>query len=204
VKAPVPIRCMALVATGVALIQALGCASTGPYVWINELPDDPAALGDYVIAPGDTIAVHVFNQDNMSSRTRVRNDGKIAVQFLGDVDTRGKSPAVLAKELEGRFKEYVIAPKVTVTIEESPPTSISVVGEVAHAGVFTVDPTSSGGVLQALALAGGLTEYATRDSIYVLRRTPAQRIRFTYAALTRAEARAASFRLRAGDVVVVE
>jgi polysaccharide export outer membrane protein len=191
-------------ATGIALIQALGCASSGRYVWVNELPDDPANLGDYAISPGDTIAVHVFNQDNMSSRGRVRGDGKIAVQFLGDVDARGKSPGALSKELEGRFKDYVIAPKVTVTVEESQPTSVSVVGEVTHPGVFTVDPTSDGGVLQALALAGGLTEYASRDSIYVLRRAPSQRIRFTYAALTHAEAHAASFRLRTGDVVVAE
>jgi polysaccharide export outer membrane protein len=62
----------------------------------------------------------------------------------------------------------------------------------------------SAGVLQAIALAGGLTDYAKRDSIFVVRREPPQRIRFTFQGLTGGDVRATEFRLRAGDVVVVE
>jgi polysaccharide export outer membrane protein len=59
-------------------------------------------------------------------------------------------------------------------------------------------------VLQSLAAAGGFTEYADRDAIYVVRGAASPRIRFTFSALVRGEGRAAAFRLRAGDVVVVE
>ena len=89
-----------------------------------------------------------------------------------------------------------------MTVEESQPTSVSVLGEVAHPGIYTVDPAS--GVLQALAAAGGFTDFASRDSIYVVRRAPTQRIRFSYSMLLDGDKRAESFRLHKGDVVVVE
>jgi polysaccharide biosynthesis/export protein len=183
-----------------ALSLLSGCAGA-PYVWFQELPAQHA-VDDYVIAPGDLLSVRVFNQDNLSTRTRVRSDGKIAVPFLGDVEVRGKTPAVVSAELETSFKKYVVSAAVTITVEEPPSTSVSVLGEVSHPGNYTVDASS--GVLQALAAAGGLTDYASRSSIYVVRRSPAQRIRFTYASLTQAEGASSAFRLHAGDVVVVE
>lgn len=177
------------------------CASTSPYVWVSDLPQARVA-GDYVIATGDVLAIKVFNQENMSTRARVRSDGKIALPFLGDVAVRGKSPAAVSKELARRLAQYVISPGVTITVEETLPTSVSVLGEVTRPGLYTVE--ESAGVLQALAVAGGLTDYASHESIYVMRRTPAQRIRFTYASLTDSQSPAATFRLRAGDVLVVE
>lgn len=179
---------------------ATGCGGA-PYVWAHELPQPPAAEG-YVIAAGDVLSVRVFNQDNMSTRARVRSDGKIAVPFIGEVDVRGKAPAAVSADLEARFKHYVVSASVTITVEEIALSSVSVLGEVARPGVYAVD--GSAGVLQALAVAGGFTDFASRGSIYLVRRAPAQRIRFTFAALTQGDERAATFRLRAGDVVVVE
>ncbi len=58
---------------------------------------------------------------------------------------------------------------------------------------------------EVLAIGGGLTDYASRDSIYVVRQQPAPaRIRFTYLAVSRSEGAVGAFRLHAGDVVVVE
>jgi polysaccharide export outer membrane protein len=196
-------RCLPLVAGAALLLLLLaGCSSSAPYVWYSQLPAHDGA-DEYLISPGDMLGVRVFNQENMSTHARVRSDGRIAVPFLGDVEVRGKPPARVAKELEVRFKEYVVTPAVTITVEETVPTSVSVLGEVAKPGVYTID--SSSGVLQALAVAGGFTDYASRGSIYLVRHSPAQqRIRFTYAALVEGEGAAATFRLRAGDVLLVE
>ncbi len=184
-----------------ALVAApLGCASA-PYVSVNDLPED-AAGHEYLIATGDMLNVRVFNEENMSTRARVRNDGRIAVPLLGDVMVRNRTPSDVSKELNARFKAYVVSPVVTITVEETQPTSVSVLGEVTKPGIYTVDRSS--GVLQALAAAGGLTEYASNSGIYVVRRDPSARIRFSFAGLTDADSRAASFRLRTGDVVVVE
>lgn len=179
-----------------------GCASTGPYVWAQDLPPD-GAHDEYLIVAGDMLSVRVFNQDAMSTHARVRSDGKIAVPMLGDVAVRGTSPSAVSKDLETRLKEYIVSPRVTVTVEESQPTAVSVLGEVSRPGNYTVDTSS--GVLSALAAAGGFTSFASRDSIFVVRNTPRPvRIRFTFASLIQADSRAAAFHLRRGDVVVVE
>jgi polysaccharide export outer membrane protein len=187
----------------VALVSAamLGCSSGGPYVWVNQLPPDQTADG-YVIGAGDLLSVRVYNQENLSTHARVRSDGKIAMPLIGEVEVRGKAPAVVSKELEVKLKELMVSPTVTITVEETQPTSVTVLGQVVHPGIYTVDSTS--GVLQALAVAGGFNDYASRGSIYVMRRSPAQRVRFTFADLTYVEGPAATFRIRTGDVVVVE
>jgi polysaccharide export outer membrane protein len=129
----------------------------------------------------------------------------VSLPFLNDVEAAGKTPVQLAGELESGLKSVILNPKVTVAVEESkPPTlSISVLGEVARPGLESLEPGA--GVAQALAAAGGLTVFAHKDRIYVVRRgARPTRIHFTYAALTRSIGRAPSFRLRTGDVVVVE
>jgi polysaccharide biosynthesis/export protein len=183
-----------------AALSLAGCGGA-PYVWVDELTPPRAADG-YVIASGDLVSVRVFNQENLSVRARVRSDGKIAVPFLGDVEVSGKTPAAVSGELGVRFKEYVVSPAVTTTVEEPQATSVSVLGEVTHPGVYTLDATA--GVLQALAAAGGFTDYAGKDAIYVVRRASGPRVRFTFSSLVQGEGRAPAFRLRAGDVVVVE
>ncbi|MCK6591864.1 MAG: polysaccharide biosynthesis/export family protein [Polyangiaceae bacterium] len=184
------------------------CGPTGDYIWVDSLPSaqisgpDPA---DYVIVPGDLLNIRVYNQEAMSTRARVRPDGKIFIPLVGDVDVKGRRPAELAKELEARMKSYIVAPSVAVTAEEVQPVRVSVIGEVARPGALDVQPGTS--ILQALAMSGGLTEFADEDSIFVLRTAPKQalqRIRFDYDALTRGAGKGPAFALRPGDVVVVE
>ena len=188
-------------AAALAVLSLAGCAGA-PYVWIDNLAPARAAA-EYVIEPGDLVSVRVFGQDNMSVRARVRIDGKLAVPFLGDVEVAGKTPAAVSKDLAARFKEYVNSPNVTTTVEEQQATSVSVLGEVQKPGIYTLD-TSSVGVLSALAAAGGLTDYASKDSIYVVRRAAPSRVRFSFSSLGSGEGRAAAFRLHAGDIVIVE
>jgi polysaccharide biosynthesis/export protein len=189
------------VLVALALAATLGCSSGGPYVWVNQLPPDQTTDG-YVIGTGDLLNVRVYNQENLSTRARVRSDGRIAMPLIGEVDVRGKAPSVVSGEVQARLKEFMISPTITITVEETQPTSVTVLGQVVHPGIYTVDSTS--GVLQALAVAGGFNDYASHGSIYVMRRSPAQRVRFTFADLTHAEGPAAMFRIRTGDVVVVE
>jgi polysaccharide export outer membrane protein len=190
---------LALVAV---LVACVACGNLGPYVWASQLGPEEVGNTDYMIVTGDVLSVRVYGQEAMSTRAKVRSDGKISVPFLGDVTVLGKPPAVVAKEMEAGLKSFINSPNVTVTVEEFQPTNVSVIGEVAHPGMIAIDRSS--GVLQALATSGGLTENADRDAIFVLRERPVpRRIRFTYESLTHAPP-GAPFRLRPGDVVVVE
>ncbi len=191
----------ALAAALVALLG--GCKHTGAFTWVDEVPVEPVAA-EYQIVRGDTLSVRVWGQDGMSARTRVRDDGKISLPFLHDVEVAGYTPPVLAQQLQTRLKDFLANPVVTISLEEPRPFTVSVMGEVSRPGVVQLE-RSNPGVLPALASAGGLTPFADRDAIFVLRPgNPPQRIRFRDEALTTTEGRAATFRLQSGDVVVVE
>lgn len=164
----------------------------------------PAAV-EYVIAPGDTLQVRVFQQEAMSARVRVREDGMVSLPMVNDWPVAGKRPTEVAAALQVRLKDFINTPLVTVSLEETRPLSVSVLGEVTRPGVVTLEPGA--GVLHALAAAGGLTDFAHADGIFVLRRgadgRPA-RIRFRWQGLTGGEGPAASFLLQPQDVVVAE
>jgi polysaccharide export outer membrane protein len=191
-----------------AVLLLCSCTHVGRFVWIDSYvePARPTASG-YVIAPGDMIYVRVWNQENMSGRVKVRDDGRISLPFVRDVEAARIEPAALAVRLEAKLKSFVVSPQVTVSVEEQGGFEVPVIGEVAKPGLYLM--RSEAGVVRALAAAGGLSELAHRDRIFVLRYGDSQdgtplRIRFTWAALTKVEGRAALFRLRAGDHVVVE
>lgn len=188
-----------------AAMVLLGCYTPkGAFVTVDQV--GAAAPREYVIGVGDVISVRVFQHEDMSARVRVRADGYVALPLVNEVLASGKTPSALTAELTLRLKAFVNTPAVTIILEETRPLTVSVIGEVARAGVQTLEPGA--GVLQALAAAGGLNDFAHRDGIFVLRRVPQEnqpmRIRFTWRALVEGSGRAAGFLLQAGDVVVAE
>jgi polysaccharide biosynthesis/export protein len=184
-------------------VSVVSCGPTGSYVWVDDYRATPSEAPAYVIAVGDTISVRVFNEEQLSTRTKVRADGKVSLPLLSDVDAAGATPVAFARKLEERLKGFVKNPLVTVSLEETRPQVVYVAGEVPKPGAYPLD--ASPGVLQAIVNAGGLGPDASRDRIFVLRRDPqARRIRFTYRSLIQLAGAAPSFRLQPGDVVVVE
>jgi polysaccharide export outer membrane protein len=191
-----------------ALIFHAGCVSGAPYRWVDDLPDIGVPSTEYRIAPRDVIGVRVWNQEAMSlERARVRDDGRISLPFIKDVAVAGLTPNEAAEHLQRELQAVIVSPIVTVTLEEPALLNVSVLGEVANPGAYTVPQPA--GVLHALAAAGGLTAYAGLNDIFVLRRldraspTPT-RIRFRYRDLTSGDKVAAAFLLQSGDVVLVE
>ena len=165
-----------------------GCYTpSGAFIEVDNaiVPDS----SEFQISSGDVILVKVFQQDALSARVRVRVDGKVSLPLLNDVVAAGKSPSVLAAELQARLKEFINLPVVTVSLEETRALTVSVLGEVTRSGVVTLEQGS--GVLQAIAAAGGLTDFAHKEGLFVLRKAPGQpapkRIRFTWDALTRGD-----------------
>lgn len=190
------------------LLLLPACYKPGRFVWVDDYREPPTQQQDdsYLIRKGDILNVNVWNQRDISSRLRVRDDGRISLPLLNDVDAAGMTPGALARAMEQKLKDLVANPVVTVIVDEAQPIKIAVLGEVRNPGKKLLD--SGSGPLQALSEAGGFTDYARDDAIYVLRKEPGYatpvRIRFTYEALTRSEGSAPTFRLKTGDVMVVE
>jgi polysaccharide export outer membrane protein len=189
-------------------LSLTGCGGAAAYLWVDEVPlteiADPAPR-PYVIAAGDVLSIRVYNQDALSTRARVRPDGKIGVPLAGELDAAGRRPVDLAREVEAQLKPFVVAPAVVVSVEEVQPIQVAVLGEVTRPGVYALEPGA--GVLQAIATAGGASDFADRERIFLLRKRPAQaplRIRFTYAKLAGGEGRGAGLTLVAGDVLMLE
>jgi polysaccharide biosynthesis/export protein len=188
-----------------ACSSAPACASSGRYQWYTQVPKTEWGGNPqtYTIAPGDVLSFKVYEQDPLGGTAKVRNDGRLAVPLVGELVAAGKTPAAFAEELETRLKRFIVTPRVTVNVEQSQPITVSALGEVKTPGELALDPPPR--LLQALAKAGGMTEFADDTRIFVLRQYPTfRRIRFTYHALVNDEGGAANFVLRNGDVVVVE
>jgi polysaccharide biosynthesis/export protein len=188
----------------VALLVLAACATTGDYTWVNDYPEPPQVPDKgIVLVPGDVITIRVYGQPDMSTKTRVRNDGKVTLPFLNDVEAAGQTPVSLAASLQKRLKEYLSAPNVTVSLDEPRPNTIPVTGEVNKPGIIPLEPGA--GLLAAIAAAGGLSPFASTDRIFVIRQLPAPaRIRFSYKELQNGDRKSVSFQLRQGDAVVVE
>jgi polysaccharide export outer membrane protein len=192
-------------------VAASGCNRAGKFIWVDAVPRGLAAQEiASTIGAGDVISIRVWNQEaNSVDRVRVREDGRISMPFLNDVEVAGVEPQDLARRLEVKLKSFIVNPVVTVVINERRPTRVTVMGNVARPGIYELDPRS--GVLTALAAAGGPTAFAASDGIFVLRSgywadgdpSPG-RIRFRYDDLSHGKPAAANFQLRSGDAVIVE
>ncbi len=185
-----------------AVLALFACGGTGPYVWVDSLPGTATSSNDVIIQEGDVLNVRVFNQDPLSTKERVRSDGRISIPVIGEVTARGKRPAQLASEIQDRLKDIVKVPSVIVTLEQAEGMKVSVVGEVRNSGIFALEPGSN--VLHALAAAGGLNDYADSDKVFVVRKSLPQRVRFRYHDLRSADPKSVQFTLQPGDIVVVE
>src|SRR5258708_1615696 len=124
-----------------ALTTFAACSSAGQFVWYHEIPKAEwgAHGGEYVIGVGDTITIRVYDNEPLTTHGKIRSDGRLAIPFAGEMVIAGKHPSELARELEIRFKEFIVSPRVTVNVDESHPLVISVVGEVSHAGSLSID-----------------------------------------------------------------
>ena len=189
-----------------AAVLAPACVHTGNYVWVDQYRTAAPAASEYQIGPGDVLTVRVLGHDELSSRVRVRSDGRISLPMLKDFDVNGQTPDGVSEKLTAAWTDVVKNPVVTVTVDEARPLLVSITGEVTRPGVYPIE--SPAGVLQAIASAGGLSQFAHEDQIYVLRRIadsmPPVRIRFTYRALAHAEGQSGTFSLQRNDLVVVE
>lgn len=145
-------------------------AKPAPAAAIASAASNPAAgraSDSYVIGPSDVLTVTVWKQPTLSGNVLVRPDGMITVPLLGDVQASGMTPLHLADQISKKLQKYVQAPNVSVVVTEIHSKVIYLLGEVGKKG--PVEMTSGMTLLDAIASAGGLTDYANTKKIYILR-----------------------------------
>ena len=141
-------------------LLAGGCA--------HETTPPPAhPVADYRLGVDDVVDVAVWKDPALSATVPVRPDGKINLPMVGELDAVGHTPAEIQRVVQQRLAAYVAEPTVTVMVKEVHASRFYVVGEVQHPGAYPL--TGALSVIQALALAGGPTEFASRGRMVVIR-----------------------------------
>jgi polysaccharide export outer membrane protein len=163
--------------------------------------DAPVIPDEYRMSPGDKLRIEVYKDAQLSQSVQVRPDGRITLPLIGDVEAIGRTPIELRDTIGTALKEYITNPTITVIVVEATTATAYVMGEVNHPGAVSLQVPLT--VLQALALAGGLKDFADTKNIRILRKAPTglQMITFNYKDALKT-ARAPIY-LRPGDTVVV-
>ena len=159
-------------------------------------------VAEYRLVPGDKVRIEVYKDAQLSQSVQIRPDGKITLPLIGDVAAINQTPNELRQSITQSLKEYMTNPSVTVIVVETVVPTAFVMGEVRSPG--SVELRGEMTVLQALALTGGVTEFAKTGNIRVLRKssTGLETIPFRYKDAIRGDAKALVY-LRPGDTVVV-
>jgi polysaccharide export outer membrane protein len=167
----------------------------------TRAPRAGAVPADYRLVSGDKLRIEVYKDPQLSQQLQVRPDGKITLPLLGDIAAAGKTSLELRDAISTSLQEYIRNPVVTVIVVETVPQQIHVMGEVNAAGPQPL--TGPLNILQALAAAGGFTEWANKKDIRVLRKngTGTTTIRVNYNDAI--ESGSQPLVLQPGDVVIV-
>ena len=171
------------------------------------VPPGPPEEG-FVLGPEDVIEVVVWKNPDLSRQAVIRPDGKISLPLIGDVSASGLTADQLAKEIAERFKAYKENPSVSVNVNEVNSYYVFMVGEVNSPGKLQLKSYTT--VLQAISLAGGFTQFASRNDIRVVRNITSAdgkmkelRIPLRYDDLISEEGGVYNITLKSGDTVVI-
>jgi polysaccharide export outer membrane protein len=161
-----------------------------------------ASANTYLIGPSDILNVTVWKEPTLSGSILVRPDGMISLPLLGDVLASGLTPLQLADQVAAKLKKFVQDPNVSVVVSQIHSKVVYMLGEVAKKGPIDMTPDMT--LLQAIASAGGLSDYANTKKIYILRADSGnhQKIPVHYKQALKGD-RSLDLPLKSGDTIVV-
>lgn len=179
------------------LVPLWFACATAPKVE-DSLPLD----AEYVLGAEDVVEVSIFQSPELSRTLPVRPDGRISLPLVGEVMASGMTAKDLGAELQRRLGAYVQDPRVTVIVQEIHAPRVYVLGEVARPGAYPVRGRLD--VLQAIALAGGLGDFANKSRVLLIRKTEEGEVRhvLNYGRFLSSSSRAAPV-VRPGDTIYV-
>jgi len=161
------------------------------------------ATPDYVIGPDDVLNVVFWRDKDISAEVAVRPDGRISLPLLNDIQAGGLTPLELRARITEEAKRYVEDPNVTIVVRQINSRKVFVTGEVAKPGPYMLTgPTT---VLQMIATAGGLREYADAKNIVIMRVEAGRTVSygFNYNDVAKRKNLRQNIELKPGDTIIV-
>ena len=166
----------------------------------NKVPDKKS----YIIGCGDILEITTWKEADFTlAEAFVRIDGKITFPLLDDVQAAGRTPMELKNTIQTKLKDYVDNPVVTVNVTNPNSQRFYILGEIANTGEYPLIKQLT--VLQAFALAGGFTEWASKKEIILLRheRGKDKIYRINYKDITKGKDFSQNLKLQADDTIIV-
>jgi len=161
-------------------------------------------VSEYRIGAGDVLEISTWKEPELTRReVLVRVDGRMSFPLLGDIPAAGMTPVELTETIQKGLTNYVTAPVVTVTVTNPGSQRVYVLGEVVRTGEYPLQKNLT--VLQAFALAGGFTQWASKDEIILLRKDgPKEKIfKINYKDIVKGKDVENNLILQANDTIVV-
>lgn len=157
----------------------------------------------YILGPEDILEISVWKDESLTKQVIVRPDGKISFPLVGELQAAGRTVEDLRKEIVKKLSEYISDPVVTVMVIGINSYKIYVVGKVNRPGEYKLGRKIN--VMQALAIAGGVTPFADLNDIGILRQEGDKqiRIKFNYKEVVKGKHLEQNIFLKSGDVIVV-
>jgi polysaccharide export outer membrane protein len=160
---------------------------------------------EFLIGNEDLLAVNVWKEPEISRAIPVRTDGRISLPLVGELEAKGHTARQLQDEITKKLKAYLSNPEVTVIVQEIRSQRFNILGQVARPGSYPLSKPMT--VLDAIAVAGGVGEFAKLGGIYVLRRDldgiTSRRIPFNYKQVIKNKRLEQNVELEARDTIVV-
>jgi len=158
---------------------------------------------EYVIGPDDVLSIVFWREKDLSTEAVVRPDGNISVPLLNDVFAAGLTPDQLRVILTKAAERFVATPSVTVVVRTINSRKVFVTGNVIRPGAYPLSGPMD--VLQVIAIAGGLTEFADAKHITVMRSDNGrpQAHKFNYRDVAQGKNLSQNIAIKPGDTVVV-
>ncbi len=163
----------------------------------------PSVSPEYRVGESDTLQIGVWKSPELSKTVVVRPDGMIALPLIGDLKVIGMTAGDIQELVTSKLKDYVVSPRVLVEITEIRSRRVFITGEIVRPGLYPLGGQTT--VLQLIAQAGGLTPFAKRKSIVILRQENGKQTKFpfNYSQVVHGRAPEQNIALAPGDTVVV-
>ncbi len=182
-----------------AKTQKPGTVAPAPVVPATPVPAPPG----YVIGPDDVLQVLYWREKDVSAEVVVRPDGMVSLPLLNDVAAAGLTPEQLRDRVNEAAKKYFEDPNVTIVIKQINSRRVFITGQVAKPGPYALTAPTT--VLQLIAMAGGLTEFAKSKNIVVMRTENGKPVSypFNYKDVENRKNLKQNIELKPGDTVIV-
>ena len=190
--------------TPVVMMCLVALAASSSTIRTQDLAESSSSSSaDYVLGVEDRLSLSVWKEPDLTRTVIIRPDGKITSPLVGDIQAAGRTAKQLTADLTTALSRFVKEPVVTVTVEEINNFRIYVLGEVEKQGALVLHrPTR---LLEAIALSGGLSQYANRSDVVLIRYDDDKesRTRIDYRKIVSGQKSELNIFLRPGDTIIV-